>query len=149
MKGLERVWTGILLEGSWLAFWLLLASGQSPVGRLLLLLPHAWGTVTCEQRSIRAWWPPASTEGLSAGEAGMSCQGWQHLWASLVKFSDSVPLGITELMNLTSSGGSKSAVLVSWSPLEAVPRESRGRGAECSRRGWRRDVGGRELLGQG
>lgn len=49
----------------------------------------------------------------------MSCQGWQHLWVSLVKFSDSVPLGITELM---SSGGSKSTVFVKL--------VSSGRGAE-------------------
>lgn len=46
---------------------------------------------------------------VSAGEAGVSCWGWQHLWLSLVKFSDSVPLGITELM---SSGDSKSTLLV-------------------------------------
>lgn len=46
---------------------------------------------------------------VSAGEAGVSCRGWQHLWVSLVKFSDSVPLGITELM---SSGDSKSTLLV-------------------------------------
>lgn len=138
----------ILLEGSWLAFWFLLASRQSPVGGLLLPLPHAWGTVTCEQGSILTWWLPASTEGLSAGEAGVSCWGWQHLWASLVKFSDSVPLGITELMTL-SSGGSKSTVLVSWSPLEVGPRGSWERRAECSWHGRRRDVGVRELLGWG
>ena len=112
MKELERVWTVILLEGSWLAFWFPLASRQSPVGGLFLPLPCAWETVTCEQRSILTWWPPASTEGLSAGEAGVSCRGWQHLWASLVKFSDSVPLGITELMNLTSSGGLKALSLL-------------------------------------
>lgn len=149
LKGLGRVWTVILLGRSWLAFWFPLASRQSPVGGLLLPLPRAWGTVACEQRSILTWWLPASTEGLSAGEAGVSRWGWQHLWASLVKFSDSVPLGITELMNLTSSEGSKSTVLVSRSPLEAEPRESWEGGAERSRCGGRRDVGGRELLGRG
>lgn len=109
---------------------------------------HSWGTVACEQRSILTWWPPASTEGLFAGETGVSCWGWQYLWASLVKFSDSVPLGITELMNLTSSGGSESTVFVSWSPLEMGPRESWER-EECPWHGGRRDVGGRELLGWG
>lgn len=60
----------------------------------------------------------------------MSCQGWQHLWVSLVKFSDSVPLGITELNNLTSSRGSKSTVLAGQSPLKAGPQGSWARGAK-------------------
>lgn len=42
----------------------------------------------------------------------MSCQGWQHLWVSLVKFSDSIPRGITELNNLTSSGALKALSLL-------------------------------------
>lgn len=69
------------------------------MGGYLLPLPCAWATVTCEQRNIQTWWLPASTEGLSAGEAGVSCWGEKPLWTSLVKFNDSVPLGITELMN--------------------------------------------------
>lgn len=106
--------------------------GTGPAGGILagILAPvslKAGGT--WEQRSTLTLWPPASTAGLSAGEAGARCRQWHRPRASLVKFSDSVPLGITAPMSSTSRGDTESPVLVRCSP------GSRAEGGLAERRG--------------
>lgn len=99
-----------------------LGLGTGPAGGILagILAPvslKAGGT--CEQ-STPTLWPPASTAGLSAGEAGVRCRRWHRPRASPVKFSDSVPLGITAPISSTSRGDTESPVLVHCSPGSRV-----------------------------